>query len=347
VHAAEVRLNGTLRAARPVSPIAALAFVIGGIGLVFVGTTVLDGSTALPRWVLASLGLGFCFRGLDWMGKVRFGRRFQTGVWLSGIWVGIVIVVAVIAPLLPIEGPNALPLFARSYVRPDLFSSHPLGTDGLGRDYVARLIWGARVSLIIGLGCTAVSLIAGSALGILGGYFRGRLEWVLMVVTDALLAFPPLVFLLALMSVLRPSLWTLFLAFVLLTVPTVIRLSRASTYVVAEREFVLAAKALGASSWRIMFREILPNVIRPLLSFSMVIVAYLIVEAAALSFLGLGIPPPSPSWGDMIAESQTVLQQDPQGVLIPAVILCMTVIAFNRLGEAGRQKADSRGSVLG
>lgn len=331
-----------------VVPYAAGAVLLAaGIGLVFAGTMALDHASALPRWIVGLAGVMAAFRGLDLVLKARFGPRFPTALWLAGVWIAIVVLAALLAPLLPIERPHYLPLTAPAYERPDLFSAHPLGTDGFGRDYLDRLIWGARVSLVVGVGCTAVGLCIGTFLGILAGYYRGRLEAVLGLLTDSLLAFPPLVFLLALVAVLRPSLGTLFIAFAVLTVPTITRLARATTYTVSERGHIAAARALGATNRRIVLREILPSVARRLIGYSMVIVATLIVAEASLSFLGLGIKPPNPSWGNMIAESQTELQKDPHSILVPAIVLFLTVIAFNRLGEAGRARADTRGSVLG
>ena len=259
------------------------------------------------------------------------------GLWLAGTWVVIVAVLALIAPLLPLQHPSYLPLTTPSYLRPDLFHTYPLGTDGNGRDVLARLIYGARISLLIGLGCTAVAVAVGTTLGILAATYKGGIDLVVRVVADTVLAFPPLVFLLALVAVLRPSLGTLFLAFCVLGIPTLIRLSRATALRLAERDYVTAARSLGARRTRIMAKELLPGVLRVVLPYAMVIVAALIVAEASLSFLGLGVQAPTPSWGNMIAGAQNVLQQDPQGVIIPAIVLFITVVAFNRLGEGARR----------
>jgi peptide/nickel transport system permease protein len=208
------------------------------------------------------------------------------------------------------------------------------------------LLYGARVSLVVGLGSTAVALLIGTPIGMAAGYFRGRVDGGISVLTDAFLAFPPLVFLLALVTVLEPSLSTIFVAFALLGIPTVVRLARANSLSLTEREFVIAARSLGARPRRVLFREILPNLAVPLLSFSMVIVAALILGEASLSFLGLGIKAPQPSWGNMIAESQTVLTDHPHAILVPAFTLFLTVVAFNRLGEAARMRWDTRTSAM-
>jgi peptide/nickel transport system permease protein len=341
----DLRREGTRAAVLSGWPSAVVVLAVG-VALIFVATMTLDDGPMWLRWLLGLGGVLLTSRGIDVLAKHRFGPGFQTGFWLAASWVGLIVVLAVLAPVLPLEKPGYLPLSSPSYLRPNLFSSYPLGTDGFGRDYVSRLVWGARVSLIVGVGCTAVGLAIGTGLGVVAGYYKGRVEVGLNLLTDFLLAFPPLVFLLALVAVLRPSLRSLFFAFALLTVPTIIRLSKANTLVFAQRDFVLAARALGARHRRIVFREVLPNVLRPLLSYSMVIVASLIVAEASLSFLGLGIKAPTPSWGNMIAESQTVIQQDPHAILVPAIVLFLTVFSFNRLGEAGRARRETRQSVL-
>ena len=320
--------------------------VLAGAALVLVATMVLDHATGLPRWILGLAGGALAARGADTLGKKVFGPRFRAGLWFSVLWLTVLILLALFANLLPLQGPKALPLRSKSYVRPDLFSSHPLGTDGFGRDYLARLIYGSRISLIIGLGCVAVGGLIGTTVGICAGYYRARIEKVVDVLTDALLAFPPLVFLLALVAVLRPSLLTEFVALGALTVPTFIRLAKANTYVYAQREFVLAARALGTKNKRIIWREIVPNVLAPLFSYAMAIVAALMIAEASLSFLGLGIKPPEPSWGNMIADSQTVLQRDPHAVLLPAIFLFLTVLSFSRLGEVGRTRGERRQTAL-
>jgi peptide/nickel transport system permease protein len=324
--------------------LAALSLVAGA-ALGLVATIGLTNASAWARWPLGVVGVVLVLRGADMVSKQVFGPQFEPGFWAAAVWVGLLIVVVALADVLPLQGPKSLPLHSPSYLRPDVFSRHPLGTDGFGRDYVARLIFGGRVSLVIGLGCVVVGGTIGTAVGLAAGYFRGRIEEVVDAITDALLAFPPLVFLLAIVAVLRPSLSTEFISLALLSIPTFVRLAKASTYGVAQREFVLAARGIGARNSRIIVKDILPNIAMPLFSYAMTIVAALMIAEASLSFLGLGIKPPQPSWGNMIAESQTVLQQDPHAILVPAAFLFITVMAFNRLGEAGRRRrlAEFRG----
>lgn len=331
---------------RPGQLIMGLGGIALGVVLVVIGTTVLHDATAWPRWLLGLAGAGATLKGIDILGKALISPRFQAGQWAALVWVGGIFIVALIASLLPLESPTALPLNGHPYLRPELFSSHPLGTDQFGRDELSRALFAARVSLLIGIGCTAVGGIVGSTIGVCAGYFRGRLDALVRVVTDTLLAFPPLIFLVVLVAAMRPGLATEFVALSVLTVPTFIRLSRANTYSLREREYVLAARSIGARNRRVILKELVPNVMEPLLAYSTVIVAALIVAEASLSFLGLGIQPPDPSWGNMIAQADNSIQQAPHAVVVPAAFLFITVLAFNRLGEAGRRRREARESVL-
>jgi peptide/nickel transport system permease protein len=326
------------------SRLVAIGLLGGGIGLIFAGTMLLDHVTVWPRWILALVGVWLVWRGIDTLCKARWGQGFQTGLWAAGIWVCGLVLLSLLVGVLPFEKPSALPLRTGTNLRPDLFSAHPLGTDSLGRDILSRVAYGARVALVVGVGCTVIGLAVGTAVGMMAGYWRGRSEVVIDIITDSLLAFPAVVFLLGLVVILRPHLSTLFIAFTILIIPTVIRLAKGNTYAYANREFVRAARALGASHRRIVVREILPNVFPSLLSFSMVIVASVIIGEATLSFLGVGIQPPTPSWGNMIADAETNLQQYPHVLVAPAAALFLSVMAFNRLGDRARR--GSRDSVL-
>jgi peptide/nickel transport system permease protein len=278
------------------------------------------------------------WRGTDRLGRARFGRGFQIGYWAAVTWLLVLGVLALIAGLLPLQGPQALPLHAKGFVRPDLLSGHALGTDVFGRDELARVIYGARPSLIVGVFGAASGMAVGLMFGLLAGYYRGKVEALIDLLTDVALAYPPLVLLLAMVAFLRPSLPTIVVALAVLTVPSITRLAKSTTLTYANREFILAAKTLGARNSRVMLRELLPNVALPVASLAFILVAALILAEASLSFLGLGIKPPSPSWGNMIAAEQATFINNPHTILVPGIVLLVTILSLNRVGDRIRNR---------
>jgi peptide/nickel transport system permease protein len=223
---------------------------------------------------------------------------------------------------------------------------HWLGTDGLGRDELARLIYGARVSLTVGLCAPVIGITIGGALGMLAGYFRGRFESLVVGSMDVLLAFPPLVLALAVTAYLGQSLFNLTFILGVLGIPAFMRVARAATLSLARREFVIAAQALGATHARILLRELLPNVFLPLLAFFLLGVAVTIVAEGALSFLGLGVPPPVSSWGSMIGEGRESLEIAPWLAFLPAIAMFLSVLSFNLIGDTLRAFTDPRQGAL-
>ncbi|MFW0785594.1 ABC transporter permease [Gordonia sp. CPCC 206044] len=262
--------------------------------------------------------------------KVR--KRRPILVWLSVAWLATVIVVAVFANILPIapyDAPVGPPRLGPSWGSLDLL----LGTDTFGRSELSRLVYGARVSLVVGTMAGLFGFVIGSLIGLVAGYFGRRLDIGVSLLTDAMLAFPPLILLLALASILQPSAGTILLGLTLVVIPAFIRLSRANSMAWSSREFVRAAKNMGAGHSRILFKEILPNVVAPLAAYLPIVMAALIVAEGSLSFLGLGIPPPTPSWGGMISEGKDALATSPHLVFVPAVSIFFTVFALNVLGD--------------
>jgi len=258
-------------------------------------------------------------------------------------WIALIGLAAIFANLLPIASPTDMDLLAR---RAAPNGTHLLGADHLGRDELARLIHGGRVSLTVGLLAPVIGVLIGGCLGMLAGYFRGRLETLAVGGVDVLLAFPPLVFALAVTAYLGQSVLNITLVIGVLGIPAFTRVSRAVTLSLSEREFVTAARALGATHTRILLRELLPNVALPLLAFFLLGVAVTIVVEGALSFLGLGVPPPTASWGSMIGEGRESLDIAPWLAFLPAGFMFLTVLAFNVVGDTLRALTDPRPGAL-
>jgi peptide/nickel transport system permease protein len=218
--------------------------------------------------------------------------------------------------------------------------AHLLGTDATGRDILARILFGARVSLTVGICAPLLGLSIGLLLGMPSGLYRGWTERTIMTLADVILAFPGLIFLLVFTSVIGPSLTTITLGLGILISPRFVRVVRANTIRFAEREFVQAARIGGAGEISILFREILPNILGPLMAYSLVIAGFVIIAEGGLSFLGLSVPSPTPSWGGMIAEGRDALDQTPHVAIIPMVVMFLTVLSVNVIGNGLKGRYD-------
>lgn len=310
------------------------------LGGALVGTA-LGTPMVLPvvRLALGLLGLALAHAGAARLLRARFGPDFDLGLWLGVAWLALIVVAAATADLLPL--PESLDpskaLTEPTYAAPS--AAHLLGTDQYGLDILGQTIHGARVSLIVGLGGVLIGGTIGTLLGLTASYLRGRVDGVVGWGTDVLLSFPPLVLLMALAAVLEPRTRNICLALGILVIPSFVRLSRAAGLKVAGQPFVLMARALGATRRRILFREILPNILPSVLSYALLVVAILIVAEASLSFLGLSIQRPQPTWGNMIAEAEAKFQTHPF-LLAPAVPLFLTVYSINRIGDFLRAGKD-------
>ncbi|HEY8490228.1 MAG TPA: ABC transporter permease [Dehalococcoidia bacterium] len=219
---------------------------------------------------------------------------------------------------------------------------HPLGTDQLGRDMLSQIIYGSRIALAVSTGAVLLGTVVGGSLGILSGYVRGILDEVTMRAMDALVAFPGLILALALASALRPSLQTVIIAIAVANVPWIARVARSQALGVREMEYVTAARALGAGPGRILTRYILPNSLAPIIVQSTLGMGYAVLAAAGLSFLGAGVPPPTPDWGAMVRSSYGLLAGYPLLALAPGAAIFLLVLSFNLLGDALRDVLDPR-----
>jgi len=261
----------------------------------------------------------------------------------SGFMIGVatllvIVLIAIIAPLLIRYDPFTQDL-ANRMVAPEFLggtADHVLGTDQLGRDYLARLLYGARVSLFIGLFAALLSGIIGTAMGVAAGYFGGRVDTVVTFLINVRLAMPVVLVALAVVAILGGSLTVVAMVLGLLLWDRYAVVIRASTLQVARREYVAAARAIGTSTPKILFSEILPNLMNNLIVVATLEMAHAILLEAALSFLGLGVQPPTPSWGLMISEGKDMMLFEPWLVMIPGVALFVLVLAINLMGDGLR-----------
>lgn len=279
-------------------------------------------------------------------------RRLGVGGVLAIGWLAFVTLAALLAPVLPLDSPTQN--FPSIVSQPPGTDGHLLGGDALGRDILSRIVWGGRASLLLGVSSVLLGLLVGGLLGLVAGYFRGRADSVLTVAFDVLLSFPALILAVTLVTVFASGEGTsatrrmvvLILALGVVSVPLLGRITRANTLAWAQREFVTAARALGAKDRSIMFGEVLPNVLPAMFSISLLGVAVVIVAEGGLSVLGVGVQLPTPSWGNILAEGRADLRRAPHIVMIPTIVIFLTVLALNYLGDVVRARFDVRESAL-
>ena len=281
-------------------------------------------------------------------------RRKGMGVaaWIALIWLVGLLLLAIFAPLLPfIPDPNES--FAE-IARQGPVSGHLLGGDANGRDLLARIIYGTRASFAIGFGAVAFGLVIGGLLGLATGFFRGKVDAIITPIMTILLAIPQFVLALSLVTVLSSGdqvssvqrIGVVVLGLGIVSIPILGRITRANTLSWSEREFVLAARAMGAKNWRIMLRDILPNVFPAMLSISLLGVGIAIVAEGGLSLFGVGVQPPTPSWGNIISENKDQLNRAPHIVMFTIIVLFLTVLALNYLADVVSKRFEVRESVL-
>lgn len=340
------RLRGTTLSRTRMASIGG-AMALGGLVLCVVGFVALSG---LLKGLAVVVGIVLLFTGVGRLIWAVRRRRVDLLLWLCLLWIAVLGVSAVLAPWLPLpEGRNAsIALSEPTFVEPFKYGDHPLGTNNAGLDMLTRAIFGARTSMAISLTAISIGVTVGGLIGVVAGFYRKGVDRTIGIFTNAVLAVPPLILLIALASILDPGIRNMAFALALLTIPGMVRIARASAISFSQREFVLAARGMGASRARIMLRELVPNVAPPLFSMAVVTISALIVAEASLSFLGLGIPQPEPTWGNMISEAQAgnTMENHPFILLVPGFFLFMTVFSFNLLGEKAQQRWDPRSAKL-
>ncbi len=270
-------------------------------------------------------------------GRIRRGRVRAPEIVVPAAILAVIVAACFLGPLvLPIAEPvggNVL-----ESLRPAFSPGHLLGTDPNGNDILARILHGGQSSLVVALAVNLIGLLLGGTLGALSGFVGGKTDTVIMRLLDVLIAFPSLVLTLAVAQSLGPSRTNTIFALAFFSVPAFGRVSRAATLRIRELPFMTAAELCGTPTWRVLARHLAPNIAPQLVTFGLLGMGIVIVIEGALSFLGLGVPPPAPSWGNMIAEGRNVLSAEPRFVLLPSAFLFVTVLSFNLLGDAVRTR---------
>jgi peptide/nickel transport system permease protein len=257
------------------------------------------------------------------------------------LWFGVILLVFVIAAIFaPLISPYPPLLYHPAIAEQGPTLAHLLGTDDLGRDQLSRVIYGTRISLTVGIASILVGGLLGTLLGILGAYFKGWIDQVIIMIIDALLSFPSLILALAIVAALGPSIVNVLIALAIVRIPIYARLARGQTLQITTEEYVTAAIASGTRTHKILFRHILPNIFTPLLVQATLSISLAILDESTLSFLGLGVQLPIPEWGSMISQAQVYLTSDPWMLLGPTLAIVLIVLSLNILGDALRDRLD-------
>ena len=258
---------------------------------------------------------------------------------LGGVMLIIIILSALLAPAISPYEP--IKTNQRTSLKPPTLD-HPMGTDRFGRDIFSRVLWGGRLSLPVGVVSVVIAAVIGVVFGLISGFYGGRIDAVIMRFVDLLLAFPGILLALAIIAVLGDSLFNLMIAVGIASIPDYVRITRATVLSVREREYVLAARTIGSRDHVLVLRHILPNITAPLIVLATLGMASAIITGSALSFLGLGIKPPTPEWGNMLAEGREFLQRAWWVAFFPGLAIMVTVLSINLLGDGLRDALDPR-----
>jgi peptide/nickel transport system permease protein len=266
-------------------------------------------------------------------------RKFPNVLILGAVFFSIITLVAIIGPFVSPYAYDEIHITDR-FQPPNL--NYFFGTDEYGRDVLSRTLYGTRMSLVMGITATLVSLLLGVPLGLMAGYYRGRVDEIIMRCLDVMIAFPPIILVLLILAVTGPGLWKTSITVGILFTPPMARITRSIALEIVSQEFILAAHARGESTSYILFREILPNALPPVIVEASLRITFAMLAAAVLSFLGLGVQPPSADWGLMISQARTFLQMAPWIALVPGTAMCITVLAVNFIGDGLREYLDPR-----
>lgn len=275
-------------------------------------------------------------------GWVRGARRVAKRSKVGGVALLIIVGIAIAAIFAPLLAPaNPLEQDYNALLSPPR-AGHLLGTDQVGRDILSRVMYGARISLLVGVVSVGVAIVVGAPLGLIAGYLRGAVDEVIMRLMDALIAFPSLILALAIVAVLKPSTVNVMIAIGITYIPLFARLMRAQVLSLRERDYVSAARALGATDLRIMLRHILPNSLAPLIVQSTLGLGFAVLAEAGLGYLGVGVQPPTPTWGSILNQGAALLERAPWISIFPGLAIFILVLSFNLLGDALRDQLDPR-----
>jgi len=258
---------------------------------------------------------------------------------LGAIIIFFSVMLSILGPFLPLQDPLTQNLANR--LKPPS-KEHICGTDSYGRDVLSRLIWGGRVSLLVGIISVSIGSIIGVIFGVISGYFGNLWDVLIMRITDILLSFPALLLAMAICAAIGSNFWNVIIAIAIVTVPRFSRLVRGSTLAVKEIDYVEAARALGQKPIKIILKHVIPNILSPILVLATLWIPAAIITESSLSFLGLGIMPPTPTWGNMISEGKSFLQNAPWISIFSGFSIVLVVMAFNFVGDAVRDAFDPR-----
>ena len=274
----------------------------------------------------------------EWARSISRFRRYRPGMVGLG-FICVLVILAVFAPMIAPHDPNHIPRSMRGEAPS---SEYLLGNDSIGRDVLSRLIFGTRVALLVGVSAMAIALVIGVTIGVSAGFFGGWVDQLLSRIIDTLMAFPTIALLVTLSALVGGSLTTVILVIGTTVWASYARVTRADALSLREREYVQAARAIGVPNSRIIMRHVLPNILGPIIVLASLDIGSIIILESALSFLGLGIKPPTASWGGMLSDGRAFLRTYPHIAIVPGIAISLTVLAFNLVGDGLRDALDPR-----